>query len=101
MFIKKRIADQFQFVEQMRAEDFPPLLRHLKIRVRTLGFKSLIKKIRQHDCAHRLILELVTGVEPATCGLRYRCSAIEPHQHYSYIILPKAGFVNRKNEIIN
>ena len=27
-----------------------------------------------------LKMELVTGVEPATCGLRYRCSAIEPHQ---------------------
>lgn len=26
-------------------------------------------------------MELVVGIEPTTCGLRYRCSAIEPHQH--------------------
>ena len=26
-------------------------------------------------------VELVTGFEPTTRGLRYRCSAVEPHQH--------------------
>ena len=42
-------------------------------------------------------VELVTGVEPATCGLRYRCSAIEPHQRET--ILPQTVlFVNRKNQ---
>ena len=25
-------------------------------------------------------MELVTGIEPATCSLRMSCSAIEPHQ---------------------
>lgn len=29
------------------------------------------------------LLELVTRIELATCGLRYRCSTIEPHQHFS------------------
>ena len=27
------------------------------------------------------------GIEPATCGLRYRCSTIELHQHVRYEIL--------------
>ena len=26
------------------------------------------------------LVELVTGIEPATCSLRMSCSAIEPHQ---------------------
>ena len=42
-------------------------------------------------------LELVTRVELATCGLRYRCSAIEPHQR-EIILLQKILFVNRKNQ---
>ena len=40
-------------------------------------------------------LELVTRVELATCGLRYRCSAIEPHQRTD-ILLQNFGFVNRE-----
>ena len=38
-------------------------------------------------------LELVTGIEPATCSLRMSCSAIEPHQQilsfYYRIIINK------------
>ena len=29
-------------------------------------------------------LELVTGIEPATCSLRMSCSAIEPHQRINF-----------------
>ena len=29
-------------------------------------------------------LELVNGIEPSTCSLRMSCSAIEPHQRFSY-----------------
>ena len=49
-------------------------------------------------CARFIKMELVTGVEPATCGLRYRCSAIEPHQHcfHNRTIIPQTpAFCNR------
>ena len=32
-------------------------------------------------------MELVNGVEPSTCWLQISCSAIEPHQHSSWIRL--------------
>ena len=51
---------------------------------------------------HRItaaFLELVTGFEPTTRGLRYRCSAVEPHQlFYRTILHPFALFFNKKAE---
>ena len=42
-------------------------------------------------------LELVTGFEPTTRGLRYRCSAVEPHQHiYKNILLLYFYIFNKK-----
>lgn len=42
-------------------------------------------------------MELVTGFEPTTRGLRYRCSAVEPHQHiYKIILLFYLNFFNKK-----
>ena len=29
----------------------------------------------------KILMELATGVEPATCSLQVSCSAIEPRQH--------------------
>ena len=44
-------------------------------------------------------LELVTGFEPTTRGLRYRCSAVEPHQLlYRTILHPFVLFFNKKAE---
>ena len=31
-------------------------------------------------------LELMSGVEPLTCALRMRCSAIEPHQRNEALV---------------
>ena len=41
-------------------------------------------------------MELVTGIEPATCGLRYRCTTFVLHKHYqcSYIIAQNRHIVN-------
>ena len=39
----------------------------------------LHKKSKQSELCFDV--ELVKGIEPPTCGLRYRCSTFEPHQH--------------------
>ncbi len=44
---------------------------------------------REYPFGHSLLLELVTGIEPATCSLRMSCSAIEPHQHQMLIYFNK------------
>ena len=46
--------------------------------------KSFVTNANKKSSKHvyfKDYLELVRGIEPPTCGLRYRCSAIEPHQH--------------------
>lgn len=40
--------------------------------------------------AFSAFLELMTRVELVTCGLRYRCSAIEPHQQKHFLLYSKS-----------
>ena len=43
-----------------------------------MGSYGEIKKSGRPDLVFEM--ELVMGFEPATCGLRYRCSTVELHQ---------------------
>ena len=69
------------------------------------GIIPHMKKTQQVNCIkHRItaaFLELVTGFEPTTRGLRYRCSAVEPHQHcteQSYTLLLCFSTKKQKND---
>ena len=53
----------------------------------SLPFRSYIEKGHPSGCPFSM--ELVTGIEPATCSLRMSCSAIEPHQHFALIYFNK------------
>ncbi len=45
---------------------------------------AFVKEKKKNRTKCTVCLELVNGIEPSTCSLRMSCSAIEPHQRFSY-----------------
>lgn len=46
-----------------------------------VGYDSSLLKHSKYTSTQKCVMELATGIEPATCALQMRCSAVKPRQH--------------------